>query len=435
MNDSLKLALLMERLHQKALFYFKFFSIIFFFGFVWFILQKNNLLIKYFRKEYLLYNLILAILLTMLYFAFLKFKKEGTTIFLTFLISTLFFLVPLKRNLSLCGDASEWIWISTKNWIHGSEILSNFSHYVFQKLMLQFGVVPARSFGYLSSLFGILYLLSLYILTKTLFKDLTKRYFFFVLSISISSTGFFVHYPENTFLALPFLIFALNHSIKYFNCKNGYLKHLCLYSLFFVIACLFHGFALFAFPFFAILPFLKKNYKIAIFDLLIFISFFIFLVFFTWNILKFLGFLIHPHHARIFKGSTYPFVDAFNQAKFYNLKIPFFSKIHISSILFSIFLSSPFAFFILPFTLFGKEISYDEILLWLMAFSQLIFIVFWNPDLGIWRDIDLFLTPSFFISLVYLYFSVRFIHKNCKVAPVFLSFASVLSGIPYIILG
>ncbi len=433
MKDDLELLAIDKKLEQKALFYFKFFSIIFFCGFIWLIIQKNNLVIKYFRKEFLLYNLILAILLTLLYFAFLKFKKEVLRILLIFLLSILFFLVPFKKDISQCGDAPEWIELSTKNIITGSEMLSNFTHYIFQKLMLLFGVVPVRSFGYLSSFFGILHLLALYNLAKTLWEKAPQQALFFSLSLSISATGFFIRYPENAFLALPFLVFALNYAIKYIKFKNESLKYLFLYSLFFTIACLFHGFALFAFSFFAILPFLKKNYKNAFFCLVIVLALFAFLVFFTWHLLKFSGFLVHLHHGRVFMGSTYPFVDAFNQTKFYDLKIPFFSKIHISSILFSLFISFPFSIFVFPLTLLVKEISNTEILLLLMSFFQLIFIVFWNPDLGIWRDIDLFLTPSFFISLVYTNFIIKFTDRNYKLMPPFLFWAYLFSGIPYVI--
>jgi hypothetical protein len=363
----------------------------------------------------------------------LKIRKEEIKIFLILSLSIFFFLIPSKRDFSQCGDANEWIWLSTKNWLHGSEMLSNFVHYIFVKLMSFYHISPGNSFGYVSSLFGILYLFSLYFLAKTLFLEPFRISLFFSLSLTISSTGFFFQYPENTFLALPFLIFALSYSIIYLKEKEKTLKYLFLFSLFFTIACLFHGFSLFSFPFFTVLSFLKEKPKKAILHFLLFLLLFFSIIFLTWLFLKFSGFLFHPHHARFFLGGTYPFVDSLEQKIFFDLKISFFSKIHLISILFPILLSFPLTILIVPFSIRIKNLSMIELTLLLFTVPQIIFVVFWNPGLGIWRDIDLFLTPSFFISLPYVHFASEFVAKNRRFILIFIFLASTFSGITYII--
>ncbi len=420
----------------KSKFILRFLSLLFLIGFIWFFFREENLVVKNFKIEYIIFNLCLAVVVLFTYFLMRKIDKIFYNILIIIILSLAFFVVPVKRELSLCGDAIEWIQFADTKIMTASEMLPHLVRYCLIHILKPLGFSVREGFEFTSSLFGLISLFSFFFLSRTLYQDKELSVFFFCGTLTFAVQGFYFRYPENPFFAIPFLVFALKFSIESFT-KEGrnYFISVLLYSFFLSFSIITHGFSWFSLPFFLVLPFLKeqkikKSILIALFTFAILIM----TIFFTILILRSFSFLIYPHHAVVLMGRAYPFVDFLGMSKYYSLKIELFSDTHLSGVILSIFLSFPSILFIIPLNFLKIEIRKSDLTILILALCQLIFIFLWNPDLGIWKDLDLFLSPSTFISLVYLNIITNLTKSKNNLHMLFLLFFSIFSGIPYLLI-
>jgi hypothetical protein len=328
-------------------------------------------------------------------------------------LAFLFFLFNPTYNPKTIGDAS----MLTSNLqqenlpsISLSEMLSLVWLKSIQAIFGKLGLVKdmAAIFTIGAKMLGLLYFFALYFLTKTfsIFWGRGKIMFFLgalALPLSLMFTGI----PEISFYSTPFLVLGIAFAIRYLQKPADWGQYI-LAIVFFLVAGFFHGSCFFSFPVLLLLPFLpetKKGYdskrkriQYITAALLVILTIAV-MVITVIGFIKLAGFQIEYGSAR--GGSDGRLLVCFSpQFCFYN-SIPFISNRYFWLHGWIVFTAFPLVFYLLPFLLHRVKLEREELLLLLVALSQIVIPLFWGFDLGV-RDFDLFITPFLGINLFFL---------------------------------
>lgn len=182
---------------------------------------------------------------------------------LAVLLALLSFPVFLSYNMPVCGDGQVWIAVLHEDaWLlRAAEFLS----YPLVKIVFFIGRGLRPGFSALQAwigtgkAFGVLWLLAVacYVQARPgLSKE--KRLLFFLLTVTLPATVFFLGYPEFAHYALPFLLMAAVMAEKYLG-RRGRRGHLAGAAAFIAGAGLMHAVAFVSLPPLILAPFLKKR--------------------------------------------------------------------------------------------------------------------------------------------------------------------------------
>jgi len=260
-------------------------------------------------------------------------------------------------------------------------------------------------------LMGVFFIFSFFILINT-FEQFTykKKLLFFLLFSTFSFNILLFGFPEFRYYSLPFLMLALAAARKYLSDSSDNKKYIFLAALMAMTAGLFHGIAYFSFPAILLLPLFKNRgdgfpggSRLSIFGkryALIFlaIGFALFVLFL----------LVKTSHYTL---QFHTVSGGFDGRKFISF-LP--GNIHFpNAVVFlepSYFISRGWIFlitgsfvFLFFFTQWRKKGSpgKPDLMLLLFGFSQLLIILFWGYDLGIF-EFDLYIAPTTFMYLFFI---------------------------------
>jgi len=330
---------------------------------------------------------------TVLVFFFLLFnptfnpKKIGDANCLTFNLRQMHLCsVPLSEMLSLI-------------WLKGIQVF-------FRNLGIIKDTAAVFTIG--AKVLGILYIFALYFLTKTfsIFSG-RGRVMFFLGALALPLSLMFTGIPEISFYSSPFLIFGIAFAIRYLQKPSDWSQYI-LAIVFFLVAGFFHGSSFLSFPVLLLLPFLpemktgydsQRKWIRYITAALIVVFTIAVIVIASIGLTKLAGFQIEPGSAG--GGSDGRLLVFFSPQFCFFESIPFLSNRYFWLHGWIVTVAFPLVFFLLPFLLRRIMLEGEELLLLLVALSQIVIFLFFGFDLGV-RDFDLFITLFSWINLFFL---------------------------------
>ncbi|HUU38590.1 MAG TPA: hypothetical protein VMW46_10380 [Candidatus Desulfaltia sp.] len=363
-----------------------------------------------------LFNLILAIILTVLFF-FFSLKPRGEKLPLIWAVFTSLPVLAIKIPFETRTGADTLLWILNLSkrspYISFAESLSlmlNKLSFGFFNLFTRVGAKTTLT--YTGKLMGVLFIFSLFFFINS-FPDLSykKKWLFFFLFFTFSFNILLFGFPEFRYYSLPFLVFSFLAAKKYVDERKDGLKYLLVAALLAVTAGLFHGTAYFSFPVILLLPllkdredngakkvpfFLKKYATILLAVGIVAFAFFILIKIFNFD-LKF------NTAAGGFDGRQ--FVSLFPENIHFPQAIVFLETGYFISRGWILSITGSFIFLFFLFQWRKKvTLKKSDFVLFLFGISQFVIVLFWGFDLGI-REYDLYITPT---TLLYL-FLIRYL--------------------------
>jgi hypothetical protein len=360
-----------------------------------------------------LFNLVLALVLTALFYLFsLKPRVEKLPLLLAVFASLPVLAIKIPFEVKNSADSLLWILnLSTRNPdISFAESLSLMLNKLAFGFFNLFAHVDAKAtLTYTGKFMGVLFIFSLFFFIHS-FQDFSykKKLLFFLLFSTFSFNVLLFGFPEFRYYCLPFLVFSFVAAKKYVADRNGNGKYLLLAAFLAVTAGLFHGMAYFSFPVILLLPLLKdrkndgmkkasfflKQYALILLAVGIVACAFSILIRIFGLDLKFHtvsgGFDGRQFISFFPKNVHFPEAVVFLETSY------FFSRGWILSITGSFI----FLFFLCQWR---EKVSWlkSDLVLFLFGISQFLVVLFWGFDHGI-REFDLYITPMTFMHLFLL---------------------------------
>jgi hypothetical protein len=359
----------------------------------------------------ILFNLLLSSLLTVLFYVFSgKTKGQKLPMVIAALAGLPILLIKIPFDVKTSADSLLWV----INLLHRDPNISFAESFSLMLNKFLFGffnlftqVNERTTLITTGRLMGVFFIFSIFILINTFQQfSFKKKLLLFLLLSTFSFNILLLGFPEFRYYSLPFLVLSLAAAHKYLSDQNDNNRFLFIAALLAIVAGLFHGTAYFSFPAILMLPLLKNRditnavkrlkyirpYSFIFLAVLIDLFLLLFLV-------KISGFTLRFNTALGgFDGRQ--FIAFLPDNVHFPNAVVFLERSYFISRGWAFLITGSFIFlFFLP--QWRKRISLEksDIVFFLFGISQLLIVLFWGYDLGIF-EFDLYIAPT---TLMYLF--------------------------------